>query len=133
MKRQMQKGFTLIELMIVVAIIAILAAIAIPAYNDYITESKESKQQANYSTVVRELSALAVSDSINSTTTMGARVTALTTGDTTNAISAGAEATCVAANYEVRIETTTANSDYNVHLCSGTNATATKTQQVKVQ
>ena len=42
MKRQMQKGFTLIELMIVVAIIAILAAIAIPAYNDYIDDSKDS-------------------------------------------------------------------------------------------
>jgi type IV pilus assembly protein PilA len=49
-KMRRQKGFTLIELMIIVAIIAILAAIAIPAYNDFTTRSKISEGMSLAST-----------------------------------------------------------------------------------
>ena len=47
--KQVQKGFTLIELMIVIAIVGILAAIALPAYQDYTVRARMSEPMAKLS------------------------------------------------------------------------------------
>lgn len=64
---KMQKGFTLIELMIVIAILGILMAIAIPAYQDYTVRAKVSEAMTMASPAK-----LAVAESLSSTNVMPA-------------------------------------------------------------
>jgi type IV pilus assembly protein PilA len=62
MLKQVQKGFTLIELMIVVAIIGILAAIALPAYQDYTVRSKITEGLNLAAAIKADLSSMYASD-----------------------------------------------------------------------
>ena len=81
MKRSIQKGFTLIELMIVVAIIGILAAVALPAYQDYTVRAKVSEAVIAGSAVKSLFSEAFQTDSITGLDNAGTAYSAIPTAE----------------------------------------------------
>ncbi|MDR7091704.1 pilin [Cellvibrio fibrivorans] len=74
MKKTLQKGFTLIELMIVVAIIGILAAVALPAYQDYTIRAKITEGVGLASALKSDMSSMYASDGMPGVAAFAAQV-----------------------------------------------------------
>jgi type IV pilus assembly protein PilA len=95
MQSAAQKGFTLIELMIVVAIIGILAAVAIPAYQDYTIKSKLTEGVSLASPSMLAIGVACSEGRIGSMTTnalAGVATAASITGKYTTSVTVGASA-----------------------------------------
>lgn len=97
MKKLNKKGFTLIELIVVIAILAILAAILIPAITGYIARATNAKEQANCRSLYAETSMeLMLNSNVEDyVPTIGAAAAAHTVGDLSITWTVGADASIV--------------------------------------
>ena len=85
--KKVQQGFTLIELMIVVAIIGILAAVAIPAYQDYTAKAQAAEAYVLLDGLKTPLVELASSSGVTAACAIGSYTSAVTKGKSVASIS----------------------------------------------
>lgn len=120
MKAQMQKGFTLIELMIVVAIIGILAAIAIPQYQNYIARSQFSEAHT-----LLGGARIAIQERLDQGAAFSFDDLGLQTAGEYGAISSTDDAAAAAAKYALTYTFSGANQNLNTKTVTYTYTTAT--------
>ena len=109
MKKQVQQGFTLIELMIVVAIIGILAAVAIPAYQDYTAKAQASEAYTLLAGFKTPMVEIASSQGITTACDIGAYPSATSSGKSVASIVIAAAATATSCNITATFATSGVN------------------------